>query len=56
MPHTNWDARADEPNPPFLTEAQRLKLQRRAAEDDALPEDALPWEQVKAETLARLKA
>ena len=27
----------------------------RVAEDDASPDDVVPWEQVKAQTLARLK-
>jgi putative addiction module component (TIGR02574 family) len=38
-----------------LTEAQRRELQRRVAEDDACPDDVVPWEQVKAQALARLK-
>jgi putative addiction module component (TIGR02574 family) len=50
-----WDTIAAEPTPPLLTEAQRLELQRRVAEDDANPDDVVPWEQVKAQTLARLK-
>jgi putative addiction module component (TIGR02574 family) len=50
-----WDSIAAESTPSFLTESQRFELQRRAAEDDAHPEDAVPWEQVKAETMARLK-
>lgn len=50
-----WDTVAAESPPPLLTEAQRLELQRRVAEDDASPDDVVPWEQVKAQTLARLK-
>lgn len=50
-----WDTIAAEATPPLLTEAQRSELQRRVAEDDASPEDVVPWEQVKAQTLARLK-
>jgi putative addiction module component (TIGR02574 family) len=50
-----WDTIAAEPAPPLLTEAQRQELQRRVAEDDASPDDVVPWEQVKAQTLARLK-
>jgi len=49
-----WDSIAAE-RQPLLTEAQRQELERRIAEDDAAPEDVIPWEQVKAETLARLK-
>ena len=50
-----WDTIAAESPPPLLTEAQRLELQRRVAEDDANPDDLIPWEQVKAEARAGLK-
>ncbi len=50
-----WDTIAAEPGQPLLTEAQRQELRRRVAEDDANPDDVVPWEQVKAQTLARLK-
>jgi putative addiction module component (TIGR02574 family) len=50
-----WDSIAAEQSAPLLTEAQRQELERRVAEDDAAPDDVIPWEQVKAETLARLK-
>jgi len=50
-----WDSIAAEPHPPLLTEEQRLELQRRLAEHAANPEDVIPWEQVKAEALARFK-
>ncbi len=36
-----------------VTNAQRQELRRRVAEDDAHPEDVIPWEQVKAEARAR---
>ncbi len=49
-----WDMIAAEQQP-LLSEAQREELKRRLAEDDASPDDVIPWEQVKAETLARLK-
>ena len=50
-----WDTIAAESPPPLLTESQRTELRRRVAEDDANPEDVVPWEQVKAQTLGRLK-
>ncbi|MFO0880422.1 MAG: addiction module protein [Gemmataceae bacterium] len=50
-----WDTIAAESPPPLLTEAQRLELQRRVAEDEANPTDVVSWEQVKAQTLDRLK-
>lgn len=36
-----------------IFEAQRLELHRRAHDDDANPDDVVPWEQVKADALAR---
>ncbi|MBI1918128.1 MAG: addiction module protein [Planctomycetes bacterium] len=50
-----WDTIAAEFSPPLLTEAQRRELERRVAEDDASPDDVVPWEQVKARTLSRLQ-
>ncbi len=50
-----WATIAAEPYQPLLTEAQRRELERRVAEDDARPDDVVPWEQVKAQTLSRLK-
>jgi putative addiction module component (TIGR02574 family) len=38
---------------PHLTEAQRQELRRRVAEDEARPDDLIPWEQVKAEARER---
>jgi putative addiction module component (TIGR02574 family) len=49
-----WDTIAADQQQPLLTDAQRQELDRRVAEDDAAPEDVMPWEQVKARTLARL--
>ena len=43
-----WATLAAEPGQPLLTEAQRRELDRRVAEDDANPDDVVPWEQVKA--------
>jgi putative addiction module component (TIGR02574 family) len=48
-----WDTIAAEQNPPLLTEPQRRELERRVAEDNAAPDDVIPWEQVKAQALAR---
>jgi putative addiction module component (TIGR02574 family) len=50
-----WDSIAAEPHPPLLTEAQRLELQRRLDDHAAAPDDLVPWEQIKAEALARFK-
>jgi putative addiction module component (TIGR02574 family) len=48
-----WDSIAIDPNQLPLTEAQRQELERRADDDDVNPSDTVPWEQVKAEALAR---
>ncbi len=50
-----WDSIAAEPHPPLLTDEQRLELQRRLADHTANPDYVIPWEQVKAEALARFK-
>jgi putative addiction module component (TIGR02574 family) len=51
-----WATIAAEPAQSLLSEAQRRELERRVADDDANPNDVVPWEQVKAQTLARLKS
>ncbi|MGL4419039.1 MAG: addiction module protein [Gemmataceae bacterium] len=43
---------ADQPPPP-LSEAKRQELARRLADHLANPADVVPWEQIKAEALAR---
>ncbi len=48
-----WDSIAAEPPSPLLTDAQRQELERRLAEHQADPSAVVPWEQVKAEALAR---
>ena len=48
-----WDSVSDQPRPP-LSDARRAELQRRAAEDDARPDDVVPWEQVKARIANKL--
>ena len=51
-----WATIAAESGQPLLTDAQRRELERRIAEDDANPNDVITWEQVKAQTLSRLKS
>jgi putative addiction module component (TIGR02574 family) len=48
-----WDSVIEQPHGPLLTEAQRQELQRRLDDDNARPDDVIPWEQIKAEALAR---
>jgi putative addiction module component (TIGR02574 family) len=49
-----WDSIAADAGVMPLSDAQRRELERRIAEDDAYPNDATAWEQVKTSTLARL--
>jgi putative addiction module component (TIGR02574 family) len=37
-----------------LTDAQRAELDLRVADDDAFPNDVLPWNEVKASVRSRL--
>jgi len=50
-----WNTIADEQTPMLLTDAKRKELQRRIDEDEASPDDGMPWEQFKAQLLARLQ-
>ena len=38
-----------------LTDAQRAELDRRVADDDSFPADAMPWDEVKASVRLRLE-
>ena len=50
-----WDSiAADSPDVP-LTGAQRAELDRRIADCDASPSDVVPWTEVKASAVERLK-
>jgi putative addiction module component (TIGR02574 family) len=55
LAETTWDSIASEPGQPELTEAQQQELERRLAVHTASPEDAAPWEEVKAQALARAR-
>lgn len=47
-----WDS-IDQSHVPLISESRRAELERRAAEDDAFPDDVIPWEQAKADILSR---
>lgn len=49
-----WDNIAAETNRVPLSEKQRIELERRLAEDDAGPDEVVPWEEVKAKAIERL--
>jgi putative addiction module component (TIGR02574 family) len=50
-----WDSIAADTAAVPLTDAQRAELQSRIEDDDANSDDVMPWEQIKASTLARLR-
>jgi putative addiction module component (TIGR02574 family) len=50
-----WDSIAAEVEKSPLTEAQRQEVDRRLAAHRANPQAAIPWEEVEAEALARLR-
>jgi putative addiction module component (TIGR02574 family) len=51
--HEIWESIAAEPGRIHLTDAQRRELERRLAEHQAHPGEVVPWEQIRAEALAR---
>lgn len=50
-----WDSIAVEAERAPLTNAQRQEVDRRLAAHRADPSAAIPWEQVEAEVMARLR-
>lgn len=50
-----WDSLAADLEKLPLTEAQKQEVDLRLAAHQANPEAAIPWEQVEAEALARLR-
>jgi putative addiction module component (TIGR02574 family) len=48
-----YDPEPAEQGGQYLTDAQRAELRRRAAEDDANPDDTVPWEEVYSGILRR---
>jgi putative addiction module component (TIGR02574 family) len=50
-----WDSIAAEAKDVPLSDAQRQEIDRRLAAHEANPKAAIPWEQVEAEALARLR-
>lgn len=50
-----WDDIAADQAQSDLTEAQKRELERRLADDDANPDEVIPWETIKAEARARFQ-
>ena len=48
-----WDSIAAEREPVPISDALRRELSRRVDDDDANPDDVVPWEEVKAQARAR---
>jgi putative addiction module component (TIGR02574 family) len=53
--HAIWNHIATNQSKPMLHDAQREDLRRRIDDDDARPDDLVPWEQVKVEARKRLE-
>ena len=51
-----WDRLVDRGDGPELTEELKAELDRRLAEDEADPDDVVPWEEVEAQALARIRS
>jgi putative addiction module component (TIGR02574 family) len=50
-----WDRIADQGHEPKLSDEFKAELDRRLAAHQANPEAAIPWEEVEAKALARLR-
>jgi putative addiction module component (TIGR02574 family) len=50
-----WDRLVDQGSEPELTESQAAEIDRRLAAYAASPGDVVPWEEVKAQALARAR-
>lgn len=52
---TLWDSIVERNAVPPLTEAQKVELDRRIADHEANPDDMVPWSEIKASALARIR-
>lgn len=50
-----WDSVYQESEQAPLTDCQRQELERRLADSIARPDAVIPWEEVKARALARVR-
>ncbi len=50
-----WDGIVSRDAVPPVTEAQKTELDRRLADHLANPDDVVPWSEVKAAALAKIK-
>jgi len=50
-----WDSIVSRGVAPSLTDAQKTELERRLADHLANPDDVVPWSEVKASALAKIR-
>ena len=50
-----WDGLVSRDAAPSLTEAQKTELDRRLADYIANPDDVVPWSEVKAAALTKIR-
>lgn len=50
-----WDGIVSRGAAPSLTDAQKTELDRRLADHLANPDDVIPWSEVKAAALAKIR-
>jgi putative addiction module component (TIGR02574 family) len=50
-----WDGIASRGEAPPLTDAQKAELDRRLADHLANPDDVIPWNEVEAAVLAKIR-
>ena len=53
--HDIWDSIATDVESESLSDGQKQEIDRRLAKHELNPDAAIPWEQVEAEALARLR-
>ena len=49
------DRLVDQGHETEVSDEMKAELDRRLAEDDAVPDDIVPWEEVKAQGLTRIR-
>ena len=50
-----WNRLIDEGAAPNLVEDRKEELDRRLSDDEAKPDDVIPWSEVKAQALSRAR-
>ncbi len=50
-----WDRLVDQGHEPDLSDEMKAELELRLEEDNSAPDDVVPWEEVRAQALARIQ-